>query len=621
MSEPSSLNPASDAAPIHSPVRGLIGHIEAADTTGSDQFSRATILNSENDNGPVPIPWIGRDGQPIEIRVEIPADELSLEPVVIVQGELEPDAPEVSALEFAPAPLPQAEQKIAIEPPWVPEGAGEAPVTVSDIRSPGPAPMRARPWDPPPPPGRSLLWLVTDHVRSLRRTFSTAQRALRRNVLRSALTCLGIIIGIAAVTALMEIGQGASVAMQAAIAKFGANLLWVFPTDASGNGVSLGAGTRITLTPEDCDAINEQCPAVRLAVPNVAARLQLVHAHRNWQPNSMYGTTPDYLEVGNWQLSDGAPFTDHDVQNGGQVCLIGQTLVRELFEGESPLGQTIRVRNTNLKVVGVLAGKGAALTGWDQDDVLVAPWTTVRYRLSNSMLSRTNQSADTSTGSPTAVNTLSNVYPRTSSSPLPTPSAIQIADTPQTVRFENIDQILVSARSRDEIPTAIWQITQLLRERHHLQDGQANDFGVFDVTEFSNVQTSTAKFMSNLLLSVAAISLMVGGVGIMNIMLVSVTERTREIGIRMAVGARARDILRQFLVEAIVLCALGGVIGILFGRGLSILAQAVFHWPIAISVPAIIAALAVSGTVGLIFGWYPAWKASRLDPIEALRYE
>jgi ABC-type antimicrobial peptide transport system permease subunit len=582
--------------------------------------SSDAIVASPQDEASGPVPWTGADGRPITLRVKVPQIELSICAALLTQTELTSTAPETSLAEPLPIALPGDDgdgDSLPVEPADEPlilplEPARFVTESVVTIRSPKPTP-------PAPISDRRSLF---DSVHSLRRTFQTARRSLRRNVLRSALTCLGIIIGIASVTALMEIGHGASVVMQEAITKFGANLLWVFPTDASGSGVSLGAGTRVTLTPEDCEAINEQCPAVRLAVPNVAARLQLVHATHNWQPNSMYGTTPEYLEVGNWQLSEGAAFTDHDVQNGSAVCLIGQTLVRELFEGESPLGQTIRVRNTNLKVVGVLAGKGAALTGWDQDDVLVAPWTTVKYRLSNSTLTRTNQSADTPTNnSLNTVNSLSNIYPRTSSNPLPIPSAIQIADTPQPVRFENVDQILVSVRSQREIPAAIEQITQLLRDRHRVREGQPNDFGVFDVTEFSNAQTATAGFMSNLLLSVAAISLMVGGVGIMNIMLVSVTERTREIGIRMAVGARARDILRQFLVEAIVLCVFGGVMGILCGRGLSLLAEAILHWPIAISIPAILAALAVSGTVGVIFGWYPAWKASRLDPIEALRYE
>jgi ABC-type antimicrobial peptide transport system permease subunit len=459
-------------------------------------------------------------------------------------------------------------------------------------------------------------------MHSFRQTLRTAVRALRRNILRSVLTCLGIIIGIAAVIALLEIGQGAAKAIRTAIASFGANIVMVFPGEAVNSGVSFGTGTRISLTPEDCQAIAEECPAVRKAAPNIQARLQLVYGHRNWQPNSMYGTSPDYLEVGNWHIAEGEAFTDHDVQSVNQVCVVGQTLVRELFDGESPIGEHIRIRNASLKVVGVLASKGANLMGWDQDDVVIIPWTTMKYRLANSMLGRTNQSAAASaTDALTAVNTLSNLYPSTAINPFPAPSTMQEADTPQPVRFENIDQVIISARSPGEIPAAIHQITALLRERHHLQPEQTDDFQVLNITEFTSALSSATVLMTNLLLCVAAISLAVGGVGIMNIMLVSVTERTHEIGIRMAVGARARDILRQFLVEAVLLCLLGGIIGILIGRGLSLLVQMLLHWPIAVSIPAILAALTVSATVGIVFGYYPAWKASRLDPIEALRYE
>ena len=459
-------------------------------------------------------------------------------------------------------------------------------------------------------------------MHSLRQTIRIAVRALRRNIMRSVLTCLGIIIGIAAVIALLEIGQGAATAIRAAISSFGANIIMVFPGEATNSGVSFGTGTRITLTPEDCQAIAEECPAVRKSAPNVQARFQLVYGHRNWQPNSMYGTTPDYLEVGNWHIAEGEAFSDHDVQSVNQVCLVGQTLVRELFDGESPIGEHIRIHNANLKVVGVLASKGANLMGWDQDDVVIIPWTTMKYRLANSMLGRTNQSAAaTAADALNAVNTLNNLYPSSALSPFPAPSAIQQSDTPQPVRFQNIDQVIISARTPGEIPSAIHQITDLLRERHHLQPGDPNDFQVLNITEFTSALSSATVLMTNLLLCVAAISLAVGGVGIMNIMLVSVTERTREIGVRMAVGARARDILRQFLVEAVVLCLLGGIIGILIGRGLSLLVQALLHWPIGISIPAILAALTVSGSVGIIFGNYPAWKASRLDPIDALRYE
>jgi len=459
-------------------------------------------------------------------------------------------------------------------------------------------------------------------MRALRITFRTAIRALRRNVLRSTLTCLGIIIGIAAVIALVEIGHGATVAIQTSIAKFGANIVMIFPGEATSGGISSGAGTLITLTPEDCEAIAEECPSVRAAAPNVQSRLQVVYGNRNWQPNSMYGTTPEYLDVGNWTIEQGEPITERDVLNSNLVCLIGQTLVRELFEDESPVGKSIRVRNVNLRVIGTLTSKGAALSGWDQDDVMIMPWTTVKYRLSNSALGKVNQSTvAAASSSGTSVNSLNNLYPGQSQSKFPLQSTAQAADTPLPVRFQNIDQIIVSAKSPGEIPAAIKQITDLLRQRHHLVGEAPDDFRVLNIAEFAGAFTSTSILMTNLLLCVAGVSLMVGGVGIMNIMLVSVTERTREIGLRMAVWARARDILRQFVVEAILLCLLGGIIGIVFGRGLSLLVEMLLHWPIAMSIPAILTALGVSAGVGLAFGYYPAWKASRLDPIDALRFE
>jgi ABC-type antimicrobial peptide transport system permease subunit len=433
---------------------------------------------------------------------------------------------------------------------------------------------------------------------------------------------LGIIIGIAAVIALVEIGHGATVAIQTSIAKFGANIVMIFPGEAASGGVSSGAGTLITLTPEDCEAIAEECPSVRAAAPNVQSRLQVVYGNRNWQPNSMYGTTPEYLDVGNWTIEQGEPFTERDVLNSNLVCLIGQTLVRELFEDESPVGKSVRVRNVNLRVVGTLTSKGAALSGWDQDDVMIMPWTTVKYRLSNSALGKVNQSLAAAASDPTqTVNSLNKLYPGQSQSTFPLQSTAQAADTPLPVRFQNIDQIIVSAKSPGEIPAAIKQITDLLRQRHHLTGEAPDDFRVLNIAEFAGAFTSTSILMTNLLLCVAGVSLMVGGVGIMNIMLVSVTERTREIGLRMAVGARARDILRQFVIEAILLCLMGGIIGIVFGRGLSLLVQTLLHWPIAMSIPAILTALGVSAGVGLAFGYYPAWKASRLDPIDALRFE
>ena len=288
------------------------------------------------------------------------------------------------------------------------------------------------------------------------------------------------------------------------------------------------------------------------------------------------------------------------------------------------MGQEIRVNNVSMKVLGVLPRKGANMMGSDQDDILLAPWTTIKYRISGAQMANANQSAAAAAaaagGTSTAVNTLSNLYPGTTALYV-TPTTTQQADTPQPIRFTNVDNILAKAASADEIPQAMDEISGLLRERHHVHTGDADDFNIRDMTEITKTLAQTSELMATLLLIVALISLVVGGVGIMNIMLVSVTERTREIGLRMAVGARSYHILRQFLVEAVVLCLFGGGIGIIMGRGASILVRAVKHWPTEISLPAIIAAVAVSASVGIVFGFYPAWKASRLDPIEALRYE
>jgi ABC-type antimicrobial peptide transport system permease subunit len=322
-------------------------------------------------------------------------------------------------------------------------------------------------------------------------------------------------------------------------------------------------------------------------------------------------------------------FSDRDVLNGNKVCVIGETLNRELFQGQSPIGKTLRVQNVSLRVVGVLGQKGANTFGMDQDDILIAPWSTIKYRVAGSSAQNVNQSSATATTTNNApgaaatvqtINALSNLYP--GADPLyPAISVTQAADTPQPIRFTNVDQIMVQGASGDEVPQAIEQITALMRERHRLRPGQPDDFNMRDMTELTKTMTSTSNLMGGLLLIVALISLLVGGVGIMNIMLVSVTERTREIGLRMAVGARAHHILRQFLIEAVVLCLFGGIMGITLGRCASMMVKRFAHWPTQISVPAIVAAFGVSVIVGVVFGFYPAWKASRLDPIEALRYE
>jgi ABC-type antimicrobial peptide transport system permease subunit len=450
-------------------------------------------------------------------------------------------------------------------------------------------------------------------------TARTAFTALRRNPLRAMLTTLGIVIGVGAVIAMMEIGAGSKAALNKSIASMGANVLVIRPGSASSGGVSFGAGTTTSLTPLDCQAILRECPSIRNAAPMVRTRAQVVFGNRNWVPNSIYGTTTAYLDVQDWSnLALGEPFTERDVLNANRVCILGQTLARELFDGESPIGKEIRIKNIAFRVTGVLSTKGSNMMGFDQDDVILAPWTTIKYRVSGTTLANTNQSTASTSDS---VNTLSNLYPAEQTSLYPEKSSVQQANHPMPVRFANIDHIMAAATSAAEISTAIEQITVVLRERHRLQAGEPDDFNIRDMAELTRTLSTTTLLMTNLLLAVAIISLVVGGVGIMNIMLVSVTERTREIGLRMAVGARGRDILRQFLVEAIVLCLAGGAMGIILGHGGSLLVQFLLKWPVETSPSAITLAVFVSAGVGIIFGFYPAWKASRLDPIEALRYE
>jgi ABC-type antimicrobial peptide transport system permease subunit len=447
--------------------------------------------------------------------------------------------------------------------------------------------------------------------------------------MRSALTTLGIVIGVSAVIAMTEIGQGSAIAVQKTIASMGANNLLVMPGTAASGGVTFGSGTVVTLRPQDAEAIARECPAVNSVAIVVRTRTQTTFANKNWVPTFIYGTTPSFLDVREWtDLEEGEPFTDADVRNQTRVCMIGQTIKRELFDNQSPLDREIRMQNVSFRVIGVLSSRGANMMGMDQDDIVLAPWTSIKARVSSSMLANVNQSSGGAAGSTnasvaaaTTVNSLNQSYPGSQDGIYPTQDPLRAADYPQQTRFPSIDQILIRANSAEEIPLAIRQITDLLHERHHIKAGQPDDFGVRDMTEMSNALGSASATMTRSLLFVALVSLVVGGVGIMNIMLVSVTERTREIGLRMAVGARPADILRQFLVEAVVLCLLGGLMGIFLGRVASEMLHWLLRWPIELSIPAIVASVAVSAAVGIAFGYYPAWKASKLDPIEALRYE
>jgi macrolide transport system ATP-binding/permease protein len=456
----------------------------------------------------------------------------------------------------------------------------------------------------------------------LRRTASTAVRSLRRNVMRSVLTTVGIIIGVASLIAIAEIGKGSATAIKQVLVTTGANTLLVQAGAASSNGVSLGSGTIKTLTPEDAEAISRECPAVDGVSPMVYARRQVIYGSRNWVPIYIYGTTPGFLRVREWeQLAEGEPFTNQDVHDVSMVCLLGQTIVDELFQDESPLGKEVYVNDVPLRVIGILSRKGTNIIGIDQDDILIAPWTTIKFRVSAASSPTALQAAANANDVLQEFSMLTRRYPRSTTGLYPTQSASQMADQPKLERFSNVDAILTRAQSTEEIPAAMAQITELLRERHQSRPGEDDDFDVKDFTEVIRAVHSIVALVAGLLLSVALISLVVGGVGIMNIMLVSVTERIREIGLRMAVGASPKDILRQFLVEAVVLSVLGGVVGILFGRGSSLIVRHVAHWPTESSLLALVGSVSVSITVGVVFGYYPAWKASRLNPIEALRYE
>jgi len=449
-------------------------------------------------------------------------------------------------------------------------------------------------------------------------TLRTSLSNLRRNKMRSVLTALGVIIGVGAVIAMTEIGEGSKVAIEKSVASMGAYKLIIFPWAASTAGVSQGAGTMQTLKPEDVEEIAKQCSAVAVVVPMVWSRVQAVYGNRNWSPQQVIGTGPEYLATRDWEdMDEGIFFTDDDVRAASRVCVIGATVKRELFEDESPTGKMIRLRNVPFRVIGLLSPKGANMVGQDQDDCIYAPWTTIKFRV-NSV--GAGSIAASTTASTSNINTLSNIY--VAATPLyPQLMNWETNDTPQPVRQTSVDFVQAKAVSAEQVPSAIDQITELLRERHHLPPDAEDDFKILNLTEITDTMERTAGMMEMLLMTVAAISLVVGGVGIMNIMLVSVTERTREIGLRMAVGARTHHILQQFLVEAVLLCLVGGALGILAGRGVSILVREFQHWPTSISITTIVIAVFVAGGVGIIFGFYPAWKASRLDPIEALRHE
>jgi putative ABC transport system permease protein len=407
-------------------------------------------------------------------------------------------------------------------------------------------------------------------------TVRIALRALAKNKMRAGLTVLGVVIGIAAVTTMVSVGQSASMLVQSQFAALGTNVVIVQPAVRRRSGVMQA---QVTLTSRDSDSIAQDCPSVLASSPLIGTTAQVIFGSSNYSPKQIHGVNADYLTVRNWPMENGEFFTDRDVHSANKVCVIGHTLIAKLFQTTDPLGETVRIKNIPFRVIGVLASKGANMVGDDQDSIVLIPVTTVRKRLEGS-------------------------------------------------EFDNVSAILASARSTPLMTQAQHEIEELLNERHRIQPGQQRDFEVVNTTEIANVFSIVTGTLTLMLASIAGISLVVGGVGIMNIMLVSVTERTREIGIRMAVGATPGDILRQFLVEAMLLSCVGGMIGFLLGLGASIGIVSLINalsagqkWTQQFSFTAALLAFLFAAAVGIFFGFYPARRASQLDPIESLRYE
>ena len=403
-------------------------------------------------------------------------------------------------------------------------------------------------------------------------TLRIAFKALGRNKMRSSLTMLGIIIGVGAVIAMIAIGSGAKARIQEQIASMGSNLLIVLSGSATTGGIRSGSGSVPTLTVEDAKAIANEVSAVKYAAPVLPGFTQVVFGNQNWATVT-YATTPEALLIRDWATVRGRSLTQADVDGAAKVCLLGQTVAENLFGEIDPVGQVVRIKKFPFIVVGVLADNGQTTWGQDQDDIVYVPLKTGQRLLFGQQF-------------------------------------------PGMVRL-----ISVQATEADTLKLAEDQITQLLRQRHRVRANQDNDFTVRNLTEAMSTAEESARVMSILLGAIASISLLVGGIGIMNIMLVSVTERTREIGTRMAVGARGRDILWQFLVESLVLGLSGGVMGIILGIGASQLISQVFKWPTLVSLQSLLLSFSFSGGVGIFFGFYPARKAARMDPIEALRFE
>ena len=440
--------------------------------------------------------------------------------------------------------------------------------------------------------------------------------SLRRNPTRTLLTMLGIIIGIGAVITMMEIGKGSSTAIRTTIERMGAGSGIIYPGVRRVAGIRAGTNSWASLLPTDAEAILRECPSVSLVSPIVRSNTaQAIFGSENWIPNQMYGVSPSFFAIRDWEIEEGRFFGEREVDRNARVCVVGATIVRELFGGVSPVDCELRINNSSFKVIGVLKSKGANMMGTDEDDVILMPWTTMRMRITGLRSGSATSTKSTLSSRP------GDRYPVSGVALYPEQDSSMTEDKLVFPKFTYIDHIAFSATAPDKVDAATAEITALLRERHALVAAQDDDFRIRSASDFMKMMDKTSTLMNNLLLGVALLSLIVGGVGIMNIMLVSVTERTREIGLRMAVGARSRDILKQFLIEAVVMCVLGGIIGILAGHGTALLIESQLGWPIESSPAAVFAAFAVSASIGMVFGFYPAWKASQLDPIEALRYE
>ena len=394
--------------------------------------------------------------------------------------------------------------------------------------------------------------------------------ALKRNKMRSFLTMLGIIIGVASVITMLAIGQGSKKSIQDQIASMGSNMLFVMPGTMRFGGVQQGSSNTQSLTVNDVQAIKTECDAVVAVSPEVRSSGQAVYGNSNW-PTTIYGGNEDYLSIRSWETVSGRNITDEEAKGSAKVCLIGRTVADELFgEGIDPTGETIRFAKIPFKIIGVLKEKGQNSFGQDQDDVLIAPYTTVQKRI------------------------LAQSY---------------------------IQSIQMSARSAEDSDLAQAQVEEVLRHSHRLRENEDNDFEIRSQEELATTMTSITDILTILLGAIAGISLLVGGIGIMNIMYVSVTERTREIGLRMSIGGRGLDILLQFLFESIMLSVFGGLVGVLFGIGASRILSALTSWPVSIMWSSVILSFVVCTVIGVFFGWYPARRAADLDPIDALRYE